>query len=148
MADFYFDEIIKVVKIDNQAVYDKVSRINATSEENGYYLELDVHSELYPMRPKEKYRMLISNTLHMDGSAVAGYFPEGEPKSLAEKFEYVMHGLLYKMAESQEKTDGNDDVKVKVFISFGGLQLMLRGDPLMMRKFKVDQKMFLLLRKI
>ncbi|KAG6398974.1 hypothetical protein SASPL_140446 [Salvia splendens] len=76
MANFYFDEIIEVVKIDSQAVYDKVSRINAKSEENGYYLELDVHSELYQMRPKQKYRMLISNTLHMDGSAVTGYFPE------------------------------------------------------------------------
>ena len=53
-----------------------VSRINAKSEENDYYLELDVHSELYQMRPREKYRMLISNTLHMDGSAVTGYFPE------------------------------------------------------------------------
>ncbi|KAK6120765.1 hypothetical protein DH2020_045493 [Rehmannia glutinosa] len=149
MGEFHFDEIIKVLKFDNQVVYDKVSRVIAKGEDDDCYLELDVHTELYPMLPGENFRMLISTTLNMDGSAVAGYFPEGKQKSLADKFEYVMHGLLYKMAEAKEKThDGHDDVKVVVYISFGGLQLMLKGDPLKMHKFKVDQKLFLLLRKI
>ncbi|KAL0375672.1 UNVERIFIED_CONTAM: DNA-directed RNA polymerases II, IV and V subunitB [Sesamum calycinum] len=103
MADFLFDEIIKVLKIDSQVVYDKVSRINAESEDGDSILELDVHTELYPMLPGEKYRMVISRTLNVDGSAVAGYFPEGKQKSLADKFEYVMHGLLYKMSEVKEK---------------------------------------------
>ncbi|XP_073312737.1 DNA-directed RNA polymerases II, IV and V subunit 8B-like [Primulina huaijiensis] len=149
MAEFYFDEIIKVHKVDNQVVYDKVSRIIVRSEVEEFYLELDVNKEIYPMLPGEKYRMVITNTLLMDGSAVTGYFPEGKQKSLADKFEYVMHGLLYKMSEVQVKTDdGNSDAKVAVYVSFGGLQLLLRGDPLNVHKFKVDQKLFLLLRKI
>ncbi|XP_073063093.1 DNA-directed RNA polymerases II, IV and V subunit 8B-like [Primulina eburnea] len=149
MAEFYFDEIIKVHKVDNQVVYDKVSRIIARSEVEEFYLELDVNKEIYPMLPGEKYRMVITNTLLMDGSAVTGYFPEGKQKSLADKFEYVMHGLPYKMSEVQVKTDdGNSDAKVAVYVSFGGLQLLLRGDPLKVHKFKVDQKLFLLLRKI
>lgn len=42
---------------------------------------------------------------------------QGKQKSLADKFEYVMHGLLYKMSEAKEKTDdGNDEVKVYVYI--------------------------------
>ncbi|KAL2230877.1 UNVERIFIED_CONTAM: hypothetical protein Sindi_1682100, partial [Sesamum indicum] len=53
-----------------------VSRINAASEDGDSILELDVHTELYPMLPGEKYRMLISTTLNVDGSAVAEYFPE------------------------------------------------------------------------
>lgn len=32
-------------------------------------MQLDVHSEIYPMRAKEKYRMLLSETLSLDGSA-------------------------------------------------------------------------------
>ncbi|XP_073312009.1 DNA-directed RNA polymerases II, IV and V subunit 8B-like isoform X2 [Primulina huaijiensis] len=149
MAEFYFDEIIKVHKVDNQVVYDKVSRIIARSEVEEFYLELDVNKEIYPMLPSEKYRMVITNTLLMDGSAVTCYFLEGKQKSLADKFEYVMHGLSYKMSEVQVKTDdGNSDAKVAVYVSFGGLQLLLRGDPLKVHKFKVDQKLFLLLRKI
>ncbi|KAL8555613.1 hypothetical protein ACS0TY_003425 [Phlomoides rotata] len=149
MAGFYFNEIMEVVNTDSQVVYDKVSRINAKGEEGDSFMELDVHSELYPMLPGEKYRMVISNTLLMDGSTIPGYSPEGKQKSLADKFEYVMHGLLYKMSEAKDKTDdGNEDVKVVAYISFGGLQLMVKSDPLKMLKFKVDQKFFLLLRKM
>ncbi|KAL2514091.1 DNA-directed RNA polymerase II [Forsythia ovata] len=148
MAEFYFDEIIKVIDIDNKR-YDKVSRIEAQTEDNDMYLELDVHTELYRMLHGEKYRMVVSHTLNLDGSAVTGYIPEGKQKSLADKFEYVMHGLLYKMAEDKEKKhDGSSTVKVVVYISFGGLQLMLKGSPLKMHKFKTDQRLFLLLRKI
>ncbi|CAI9769402.1 unnamed protein product [Fraxinus pennsylvanica] len=97
----------------------------------------------------EKYRMVISHTLNSDGSAVTGYISGGKQKSLADKFEYVMHGLLYKMSEDKEKqNDGSNTVKVVVYISFGGLQLMLKGDPLKMYKFRLDQRLFLLLRKI
>ncbi|KZV24879.1 DNA-directed RNA polymerase II, IV and V subunit 8B-like [Dorcoceras hygrometricum] len=174
MAEFYFDEIIQIHRVDNQVVYDKgnenlaslalelalplalcafsfdgVSRIIAKSEDGEFYLELDVNKELYPMLPGEKYRMVMANTLLMDGSAVSGYFPERKQKSLADKFEYVMHGLLYKMSEVQVKTDdAGTDTKLAVFVSFGGLQLLLRSDPLKLHKFKVDQRLFLLLLKM
>ncbi|KAL0290038.1 UNVERIFIED_CONTAM: DNA-directed RNA polymerases II and V subunitA [Sesamum calycinum] len=136
MADFHFDEIIK--GFGNGI---SVSRINAESEDDDSILELDVHNEIYPMLPGEKYRMVISKTLNVDGSPVAGYFPEGKQKSLADKFEYVMHGLLYKMSEAKEKTHGGDDVKMEAYISFGGLQMLLKSDTLKMRKFRIDQRL-------
>ncbi|KAK4406564.1 DNA-directed RNA polymerases II and V subunitA [Sesamum angolense] len=138
MADFLFDEIIKVLKIDSQVVYDKVcvrdwfelkgcgngvsvSRINAESEDGDSILELDVHTELYPMLPGEKYRM-------------------GKQKSLADKFEYVMHGLLYKMSEVKEKMMAEMMLKcMEAYISFGGLQMLLKSDPPRMHKFRIDQ---------
>ncbi|KAL3615442.1 hypothetical protein CASFOL_041103 [Castilleja foliolosa] len=116
MTEFHFDEIIEVLKFDNQVVYDKVSRVIAKGEEDDCYLELDVHTELYPMLPGQKFRMLISATLNMDGSAVS----VGKQTSLADKFEYVMHGLLYKMAESKDKTiDGDDEVKCGKYLVWG-----------------------------
>ena len=51
-----------------------VSRINARSEENDFFVELDVHSELYPMLPTEKHRMLISNSLIINGSVRVLFF--------------------------------------------------------------------------
>ncbi|XP_022857737.1 DNA-directed RNA polymerases II, IV and V subunit 8B-like [Olea europaea var. sylvestris] len=122
MAEFHFDEIIKVINIDEKR-YEKASCIEAQTEDKDVHLELDVHTELYHM---------VSQTLSLDGSAVTGYIPE---KSLADKFEYVMHGLLYKMSEDKEKKNDEsnvslpflfyDDNKV-VYISFGGLQLMIK----------------------
>ncbi|CAN4126069.1 unnamed protein product [Withania somnifera] len=143
MDAFHFDEIIKVVKVDADGKkYDKVSRIEAESNDGGTSMLLDINSELYPMRRKELYRMVISTTLNMDGSTVTSCPPEG--KSLADKFEYIVHGLVYKVS-----MDGSGaDKKVVVYVSFGGLQLMLRSDPLKMHKFKLDQRLFLLLRKM
>lgn len=138
MAEFHFDDIIKVVQVDADGKkYDKVSRIDAKSQDGNADIVLDINSELYPVNKNDTYRMVLSHTLNLDGSAVG---PKGNPKSLADKFEYIMHGLLYKVAEESSK--------VVVYISFGGLQLKLRSDPLKMHKFKLDQRLFLLLRKM
>ncbi|CAN4110507.1 unnamed protein product [Withania somnifera] len=143
MNAFHFDEIIKVVKVDADGKkYDKVSPIEAESSDGGASIQLDINSELYPMKRKELYRMVISTTLHMDGSTVTSYPPEG--KSLADKFEYIVHGLVYKVSMDGSGTDK----KVVVYVSFGGLQLMLKSYPLKMQKFKLDQRLFLLLRKM
>ncbi|CAK9140458.1 unnamed protein product [Ilex paraguariensis] len=53
-----------------------VSRIEAQSEEDDMYMQLDVNSDLYPMHIGEKYRMVLAQTLNLDGSAVTSYFPE------------------------------------------------------------------------
>ncbi|CDP09308.1 unnamed protein product [Coffea canephora] len=144
MVKFHFDDIIEVQDVNVEGKkYDKVSRVDAKSEDGEIYMQLDVNSELYPMHPKEKYRMVLSETLNLDGTAVTSH-SEAKQKSLADKFEYVMHGLLYKISEEKAKAG----VKVVVYISFGGLQLMVRGAPIKMHRYKVDQRLFLLLRKI
>uniref|UniRef100_A0A7N2R751 Uncharacterized protein n=1 Tax=Quercus lobata TaxID=97700 RepID=A0A7N2R751_QUELO len=77
---------------------------------------------------------------------------EGGQKSLADKFEYIMHGKLYKISDEPEaKTlDGSSGpgVTVDIYVSFGGLQLMLKGDPSHCGGFELDQKLFLLMRKL
>ncbi|XP_028066658.1 DNA-directed RNA polymerases II and V subunit 8A-like isoform X3 [Camellia sinensis] len=117
----------------------KVSRIQAQSEDYDMQLLLDVNTELYPINVGEKFRMALAPSLNVSGTAV-----KGAAKSLADKFEYVMHGLLYKISEDESS---GPDVKVMIYISFGGLQLMLKGNPSYMGKFKVDQRLFLLMRK-
>ncbi|KAJ8565714.1 hypothetical protein K7X08_008290 [Anisodus acutangulus] len=90
MDGFHFDEIIKIRKVDADGKkYDKVSRIDAESNDGETSIQLDINSELYPMQRKEV-----------------------------------------------------------VYVSFGRLQLMLKSDPLKTQKFKLDQKLFLLLRKM
>uniref|UniRef100_A0A5B6Z037 Putative DNA-directed RNA polymerases II, IV and V subunit 8B-like n=1 Tax=Davidia involucrata TaxID=16924 RepID=A0A5B6Z037_DAVIN len=145
MVDLYFDDIIKVDRVDADGKkFDKVSRIEAQSEEDDMQVLLDVNTEIYPVHAGQKFRMALAPTLNLDGTTVTSYFPEGGHKSLADKFEYVMHGLLYKISED---TSG-PNAKVMVYVSYGGLQMMLKGDPSKMGKFKVDQRLFLLLRKV
>ncbi|GFS41667.1 hypothetical protein Acr_00g0075660 [Actinidia rufa] len=138
------DEILKVLQANACINVYLVSRIEAQSEEYDMHLQLDVNTEVYPICAGEKFRMALAPTLNMDGSAVTTYVSKDAPKSLADKFEYVMHGLLYKMSEDES----GPSVKVTVYMSFGGLQLMLKGDPSHMGKFKLDQRLFLLMLKV
>ncbi|KAI7993257.1 Phenylalanine--tRNA ligase beta subunit, cytoplasmic [Camellia lanceoleosa] len=86
---------------------------------------------------ERKFEVEPVEVIYSDGKSSAA-------KPFADKFEYVMHGLLYKISEDESS---GPDVKVMIYISFGGLQLMLKGNPSYMGKFKVDQRLFLLMRK-
>ncbi|CAN6542288.1 unnamed protein product [Malus baccata var. baccata] len=159
MVDFLFDDIFSIEKVDPDGKkFDKVSRIVAQSEKHDVLLILDVNTEIYPMHVKEKFLMVLSPTLEWSGAPVTGKRGQVEQKSLADKFEYIMHGLLYKMStasseSSKGKPKASDEgskteVKVEVYASFGGLQMMLKGDPSSCTKFKIDQNLFLLIRKL
>ncbi|KAL6342354.1 hypothetical protein AAG906_009027 [Vitis piasezkii] len=73
----------------------------------------------------EKFRMVLAPTLHLDGADVTDYFTQGERKSLADKFDYVMYGIIYKVSNE----GSGPDVKGVIYASFGGLLMILKGDP-------------------
>ncbi|KAL3655627.1 hypothetical protein CASFOL_000023 [Castilleja foliolosa] len=51
------------------------------------------------MHPGEKFMMVLASTLNLDGTPDSGYFSPGNRKSLADKFDYVMQGKLYRISE-------------------------------------------------
>ncbi|KAK7352458.1 hypothetical protein VNO80_17880 [Phaseolus coccineus] len=136
MGELLFDDIFVVENLDPDGKkYDKVSRIVARSEKSDMYMLLDVNTEIYPIKEKERFFMALSPSLVLntkDGSV-----------SIQDKFEYIMHGRLYNIEECSKP-----QFEVEVYASFGGLQLMLRGHASHCVKFAVDQKLFLLIRKI
>ncbi|CAL0328722.1 unnamed protein product [Lupinus luteus] len=138
-----FDDIFKIETLNPDGKkYDKVSRIVAQSEKSGMYMLLDVNTEIYPMNKDEKFLMVLSPSLVLN--------TKDGPVSIQDKFEYIMHGRLYNIVnDGGSKTDGSKtDLEVEVYASFGGLQLMLRGHASHCLKFAVDQKLFLLIRKV
>ncbi|KAH7522654.1 DNA-directed RNA polymerases II and V subunit 8A [Ziziphus jujuba] len=145
MAGILFDDIFTIEILNpNGEKFDKVTRIAAQSEKHGILMNLDVNTEIYPMKKKEKFLMVLSPTLNWNEAFSSSDDTQGEQKSLADKFEYVMHGLVYKISEE----GSGSDVKAGIYASFGGLQMWLKGDPIHCTKFKVDQKLFLLIRKL
>ncbi|XP_068635572.1 DNA-directed RNA polymerases II and V subunit 8A-like isoform X2 [Aristolochia californica] len=92
----------------------------------------------------DKFTMVLAPTLSLDGTPDSGYFSQGGRKSLADKFEYVMHGKLFKISEE----GSGPNVKVEIYVSFGGLLMMLKGDPSNAANFELDQRLFLLMRKV
>ncbi|KAK1294197.1 hypothetical protein QJS10_CPA16g00192 [Acorus calamus] len=143
MVELLFEDIFSLTRMDPDGKrFDKVSRIEAKSEQFEMYMQLDVNTEIYPLHVGDKFTMVLAPTLNLDGTPDTGYFTQGGRKTLADKFEYVMHGKLYKIAE--ESNTG----LVEIYVSFGGLLMMLRGDPSNAANFELDQKLFLLMRKV
>ncbi|CAN6291103.1 unnamed protein product [Urochloa humidicola] len=186
--EFLFDDVFIVTRLDPDGKkFDKVSRVEAKSEVPGMYMQLDVAIEVYPMRVGEKFKMVLAETLNLDGSADTGYYTQAGQETLADKYDYVMQGKLYKIAdyvpppppekkddsqkdgetsnkdedtsnkdaESSKKdedtsadTSSKEDPKLEIFASFGGLLMVLRGDPSFAAPFELDKRIFLLIRKV
>ncbi|KAJ1686231.1 hypothetical protein LUZ63_017621 [Rhynchospora breviuscula] len=146
MVQLLFEDIFILQRLDPDGKkFDKVARIEAKSEQFDMYMQLDINTEIYPMRVGEKFTMVLAPTLNLDGTPDSGYFLQGNRKTLADKFEYVMHGKLYKISED---SSGGQAAKVEIYASFGGLLMMLKGDPSNASNFELDQRLFLLIRKV
>jgi len=52
---------------------------------------------------------------------------------------------VYKFTDSK---DPDGTFKLEVFISYGGLLMMLRAEPNLLHAFDLDQRVYLLIRKV
>ena len=65
-------------------------------------------------------------------------------KTLADRYEYVMHGKIFKY----RTTNAGGQLRVEVTISFGGLLLQMVGDATKLEGLELDTFIFLLIRKV
>ncbi|KAE8669661.1 DNA-directed RNA polymerases II, IV and V subunit 8B [Hibiscus syriacus] len=138
-----FEDIFVVDKLEPDGKkFDKVSRIEARSQNCDMFMQLDVNTEIYPLRVDDKFMMALAHTLNLDGTPDTGYYTPGR-KSLADKFEYVMHGKLYKITDDAS----GGGLKAELYVSYGGLLMLLRGEVSHVSHFELDQRIFLLMRK-
>lgn len=102
-----FEESFTITNID-QSKYDRVARIYATSTDNQTVISLDVNVELFPCQVSEGINVVLATSLALDGSKddekgwrdnKKGVHPE---TSLAEMFDYVCHGKIYKFEDGED----------------------------------------------
>ncbi|CAL3962630.1 hypothetical protein PZA11_000265 [Diplocarpon coronariae] len=133
-----FDETFLITSFD-QSKYDRVARIGGASGDNQTVMTLDINTELYPCNIGENLQLVLANTLALDGSKDGGkgwrdvsrHGPGGEA-TLADMFDYVCHGKIYKFE------DGEDGQTIKAYISFGGLLMALEGPYKKLTPLRVD----------
>jgi len=138
------EDSFEVVEIPEKK-FDLVTRIVCRSENYDLEMTLDVHSELFKVSVRDKFTLLLASTLSLDGSAPPSEFilhDKNDTGSLADKFDYVMHGQIF---EIEEKSGGS---QVDVTVSFGGLLMSLKGDSRHLKRLELDNKIYLLLRKV
>lgn len=132
-----------------------VSRIKARSDLYEMDLILDINIDVYPVSRGEKLAVCLASTLNLDGTPMpmstggsltqAVYDPAvGTRPTLADKYDYVMFGRIFKYKDST----ASGHSKADVFVSFGGLLMQLTGDPKRLEELELDQNVYLLMRKV
>ena len=126
--------------------FDRVSRFVCRSTPYGdSELTLDVNVDVYPIDVGAKFTYVLASTLNTDGSPEdPTTYDQSKKESLADEYEYVMHGKCYK------KTEEDDDAaeKTATYISFGGLLACVKTDAKAMSEVDVDDRVYCLMRKI
>ncbi|EKD14944.1 uncharacterized protein L3040_005020 [Drepanopeziza brunnea f. sp. 'multigermtubi'] len=141
-----FEDTFHIQTFD-QSKYDRVARIGGKSHDDDTFMTLDINTELYPCAIDDNLQVVIATTLALDGSKDGGkgwrdvsqHGPGGEP-TLADMFDYVCHGKVYKFE------DAEDGATIKAYISFGGLLMALEGPYKKLTSLRVDY-VYLLVKK-
>ncbi|KAJ6360772.1 hypothetical protein OIU77_004734 [Salix suchowensis] len=143
-----FEDIFVVDKLDPDGKkFDKVTRIEAHSQNCDMFMHLDVNTDVYPMFVNDKFTMAFGPYAESGwdtGHRLLYSGNLGGRKTLADKYEYVMHGKLYQIQEEGSRRA----TRTEMVITFGGLLMLLKGDPSYVSQFELDQRLFCLIRKL
>lgn len=147
MSGTLFDDIFAVSSVDHGR-YNKVSRItgNSTTSKD-IKITLDINTELFPVHQDESLTITIAKSLSLDDDDEQAYLtssgswrpPKPDERSLADDYEYVMHGTVYKFEEKDQ------DEKISVYVSFGGLLMCLEGGYRSLNNLK-QENVYILIR--
>ncbi|KAH0496599.1 DNA-directed RNA polymerases I, II, and III subunit RPABC3 [Trichoderma ghanense] len=132
-----FEESFTVTDYD-QSKYDRVARISCTSSDSQTVMTLDINIELFPCSVSDTLHVVLTTTLSPDGTKEddKGWRDVGKagdaPATLADLYDYVCYGKIYKF---EETFDGNT---INAYVSFGGLLMALQGPVKKLTPLRVD----------
>ncbi len=108
MADSQLFSATFTISDINSAKYERVSRLSAHTENGDTSLTLDVNIELLPIAVQDRLQIVLASTLSLDGtkddSGTKGWRDVGMEPSLADEYDYVCHGKIYRFEEGDEET--------------------------------------------
>jgi DNA-directed RNA polymerases I, II, and III subunit RPABC3 len=142
-----FEDIFEVTALNPDGYkFERVNRIQAIGTTFECDLLLDINCEIYnKLQETDKFTLVLASTLHLDGSPADHFsyipFTSGvtEP-TLADNYEYVMHGRVFDMSYKKDGT-------VVISFSYGGLLMRLIGDQRHLSNIDPDQRLYLLIKK-
>lgn len=106
MSNTLFDDIFNITEVD-AARYNKVSRIVGTSSTSSdIKITLDINSDLFPVNVNDALTITLASSLSLEeeNKDTTGSWraPRAGEKSLADDYDYVMYGTVYKFEESSD----------------------------------------------
>lgn len=104
-----FSDTFTVTDLNAQK-YERVARISGNNENGDTLLSLDINTELFPCSLGDRLQLLLASTLALDGSKDDGKGWRdvarglGEDASLADDYDYVCHGKVYRFEEGDDES--------------------------------------------
>ncbi|GAA5994759.1 DNA-directed RNA polymerase core subunit RPB8 [Rhodotorula paludigena] len=138
-----FTDVFTVSAVDKDGKkFDRVSRVAGKSSNHDMRLTLDINTDLIQLPESSTFSLALATTLNPDAdkSAQSGGWRADIEGGLADDWEYVMYGKVYKF------DDGTGE-EVTAYISFGGLLMALTGDYRHISKVTVGEYIYLLVRR-
>jgi DNA-directed RNA polymerase I, II, and III subunit RPABC3 len=123
--------------------FDNVSRIHCRSENNDSDLILDVNTQIYAMERGDFFSLVLSHQISSEPvNDSVHWHPSMLVGSNAQKYEYVMHGDIYRYEEDVMRH------KATIYVSYGGLLMSLKGDQNSLKEISAGRTVYLMIRKI
>lgn len=91
--------------------FDKVTWTEARSKGFDMFMHLDVNTEIYPLKEGRKFTMALPTKSNWDGTPDTGNNTLGNRKSIADKYECIMHGKLCKISEDDPGRASKGSIK-------------------------------------
>ncbi|KAG2454623.1 hypothetical protein HYH02_000464 [Chlamydomonas schloesseri] len=141
-----FEDVFDVVDKDPDGKkFDNVSRFICHSDLYEMDLHIDINTELFPLQRNDKFSLVLAWTINLDATPGSDKYDADFPaisgrRTLMDNYDYVMYGKVFKYKDN--------NMKVEVFVSFGGLLMKLAGDPAKLEPIEVDNNVYLLLKKL
>ena len=124
-------------------------------------LTLDVAVDVYPLSVGDKLSLALAPTLALDGGPTEPFFgaaAQGGRASLADAYEYVAHGTVFKLRDAASSAaagagaaaaaSSSNVGRCEALVSFGGLLMRLAGDGAKLGGLRVGDGVYLLMRKV
>jgi DNA-directed RNA polymerase I, II, and III subunit RPABC3 len=104
MADSQLYEDAFLVTTVDPGKYDRVARVAGTSQDKNTIITLDINTDLYPLAIGDHVQLLLASTLNLDGTKddEEKGWREIKGPNLADAWDYVCHGKVYKFEEGDE----------------------------------------------
>eukprot|EP00397_Hematodinium_sp_SG-2012_P059885 GEMP01077320.1.p1 GENE.GEMP01077320.1~~GEMP01077320.1.p1 ORF type:complete len:139 (+),score=13.62 GEMP01077320.1:148-564(+) len=128
---FAFEDVINVTDV-SFTKFEKVPRLSGVGNLTKVHIELDFNAELFPIKKNENLHALVTSLIT----------PTSAGKTIMDEYDYVMCGKVFMCDDVADNED-----KVAFTISFGGLLMQITGKRCYLKKFKLDARLYLLLRK-
>ena len=138
----FYEDVFVVESLDKDGQkFHNISRVHANSDAGDIHIVMDVQSELFRLKTTDKFTLALAYSLSLlDSKADEGAWSPSTEPSLLDKFDYGMHGRIYRV-------EGSGGQKMTVYVSHGGLLMKIVGDENVLRELELDKRVYTLLKK-